>query len=198
MADKKPDTPPTADAVPGAPAPVQAKGSGLLPALLPIVLAPALTWAVAQFVLLPKITTAISAEPTSEKSAVPGKTKEKEKEKDKGHAAPKGGKGEGALAATATGYRFENVVVNLSGTMGTRYLKTSFLVTGAEDIVARFEAEKPQLGDVTLGVLSTLTLADLEEAGAKNLLRERLLSAYNQALGGKVAENLFFSDFVIQ
>lgn len=195
MAEKKPDTPPPADAVPGAPAAAQPKGGGLLPALLPVVLAPALTWAVAQFVLLPKITAALNAEPTSEKAAVPGKTKEKEK--DKGHAAAKGGKGEGA-SAVSTSYRFENVVVNLAGTMGTRYLKTSFTVTGADDIVARFDAEKPQLGDVTLGVLSSLTLADLEESGAKNLLRERLLSAYNQALGGKVADNLFFSEFVIQ
>jgi len=195
MAEKKPETPPAADAVPGAPAAAAPKGGGLLPALLPVVLAPALTWAVAQFVLLPKITTALNAQPAAEGAPVPGKPKEKEKEK--GHAAPKGGKGEGA-AATSTGYRFENIVVNLAGTMGTRYLKTSFMVTGAEDIIARFDAEKPQLGDVTLGVLSSMTLADLEESGAKNLLRERLLSAYNQALGSKVAENLFFSEFVIQ
>ena len=194
MAEKKPETPPSADAAPGAPAAAAPKGGGLLPALLPVVLAPALTWAVAQFVLLPKITAALTADPHAEKAAAPGKAEEK------GHGAPKGGhgaKGE-AGAEAATGYRFENVVVNLAGTMGTRYLKTSFLVTGEEDIVARFDAAKPQLGDVTLGVLSSLTLADLEEAGAKNLLRERLLAAYNQALGGKVAENLFFSEFVIQ
>lgn len=198
MAEKKPETPPSADAAPGAPAAPAAKGGGLLPALLPVVLAPALTWAVAQFMLLPKITAALNADPHAEKADAPAKGEEKAKEK--GHGAPKGGhgaKGE-AGAEAATGYRFENVVVNLAGTMGTRYLKTSFLVTGAEDIVAQFDGAKPQLGDVTLGVLSSLTLADLEEAGSKNLLRERLLAAYNQALGGKVAENLFFSEFVIQ
>jgi flagellar protein FliL len=189
MAEKKPETPPSADSAPGAPAAPAAKGGGLLPALLPVVLAPALTWAVAQFVLLPKITSALSADPHAAKAAAPAKGEEKEK----GHGA----KGE-AGAEAATGYRFENVVVNLAGTMGTRYLKTSFLVTGAEDIVAQFDGAKPQLGDVTLGVLSSLTLADLEEAGSKNLLRERLLAAYNQALGAKVADNLFFSEFVIQ
>jgi flagellar protein FliL len=196
MAEKKTETPPSSDAAPGAPSAPAAKGGGLLPALLPVVLAPALTWAVAQFVLLPKITAALSADPHAEKAAAPSKGEEKEK----GHGAPKGGhgaKGE-AAAEAATGYRFENVVVNLAGTMGTRYLKTSFLVTGSEDIVAQFDGAKPQLGDVTLGVLSSLTLADLEEAGSKNLLRERLLAAYNQALGGKVADNLFFSEFVIQ
>jgi flagellar FliL protein len=196
MAEKKPETPPSADTAPGASAAPAAKGGGLLPALLPVVLAPALTWAVAQFVLLPKITAALNADPHAESAAAPAKGDEK------GHGAPKEGKaakGKGeAGAEAATGYRFENVVVNLAGTMGTRYLKTSFLVTGAEDIVAQFDGAKPQLGDVTLGVLSSLTLADLEEAGSKNLLRERLLAAYNQALGGKVADNLFFSEFVIQ
>jgi hypothetical protein len=36
---------------------------------------------------------------------------------------------------------------------------------------------------VTLNVLSSLTLADLEEPGSKNVLREKLVGAYNQALG---------------
>jgi flagellar FliL protein len=46
--------------------------------------------------------------------------------------------------------------------------------------------------------LSSLTLADLEESGAKNIIRERLLASYNQALGKKTAENLYFSEFVVQ
>ena len=47
-------------------------------------------------------------------------------------------------------------------------------------------------------MLSSLTLADLEEPGAKNVIREKLVTAYNQALGRKVAEQVYFSDFVIQ
>ena len=47
-------------------------------------------------------------------------------------------------------------------------------------------------------LLSSLTLADLEEVGAKNLIRERLVASYNQALGRKVAEQVYFSDFVVQ
>jgi flagellar FliL protein len=83
--------------------------------------------------------------------------------------------------------------------MGTRYLKTSFLVTGSEpNIKGIFEGAKPRLTDVTLNVLSSLSLADLEEPGSKNVIRERLVGAYNQALGKKVAEQVYFSDFVIQ
>jgi len=89
--------------------------------------------------------------------------------------------------------------VNLAGTMGTRYLKTTFLVTGAEaNIKSVFDSQKPRLTDVTLNVLSSLSLADLEEPGAKNVLREKLVAAYNQALGRKVAEQVYFSDFVVQ
>jgi flagellar FliL protein len=47
-------------------------------------------------------------------------------------------------------------------------------------------------------VLSSLTLADLEEPGSKNVLREKLVAAYNQALGRRVVEQVYFSDFVIQ
>jgi len=83
--------------------------------------------------------------------------------------------------------------------MGTRYLKTSFIVTGTDpQIRSAFEAQKPKLMDVTLNVLSSLTLADIEEPGAKNLIREKLVTAYNQALGKRVAEQVYFSDFVIQ
>ena len=57
---------------------------------------------------------------------------------------------------------------------------------------------RARLTDVTLNVLSSLTLADLEEPGAKNVIREKLVAAYNQALGRKVAEQVYFSDFVVQ
>jgi flagellar FliL protein len=84
--------------------------------------------------------------------------------------------------------------------MGTRYLKTSFLVTATAgvDIKAAFDSDKPRLTDVTLNVLSSLTLADLEEPGAKNIIREKLVGAYNQSLGKRIADQVYFSDFVIQ
>jgi len=197
MPEKKPEAAPAADKAPGAVA-AAAGGGGiktLLPAILAIVLAPVLTWAVAQFVLLPKfrasLTEAASADPAAagehSSTAKPAKA-------DKA-AAP----GKGDKAAATEGYRFEGIVVNLAGTMGTRYLKASFLVTSEDpSLTARFDAARPQLGDITLAVLSSLTLADLEESGAKNIIRERLLAAYNQALGLKIAENLFFSEFVVQ
>jgi flagellar FliL protein len=190
MSDKKPESAAPADA---AAAPAKAPGGGikaLLPVVLAVVLAPAVTWGVAQFVLLPKLREAIAAPEAGGTAA---------KKKDAGHGG--GGHGDKPAAPGVSGenYKFENVVVNLAGTMGTRYLKVTFLVVGTKpDLNERFVAAKAQLGDITLAVLSSLTLADLEESGSKNILRERLLAAYNQALGERVAENLYFSEFVVQ
>lgn len=200
MSEKKSDPAPAA--APAAAAPAGGGGGikALLPVILAVVLAPAATFAVAQFVLLPRfeagLRAALAETPGETAHAAPAEAKAD------AHGKPAaGGHGAkpGATPADGSTYRFENVVVNLAGTMGTRYLKTSFMVTGDKpDVVAKFDAARPQLGDVTLAVLSAVTLADLEEPGSKNLLRERLLAAYNQALGGRVVTNLYFSDFVVQ
>jgi flagellar FliL protein len=182
-------TPPAGGATSAA-APKKAGIKAWLPTIATLVLAPACTWAVGQFVLIPQLEKKIAAGPTTEAAAA-----------DSGHGGGHGG-GHGKDAEGKEGaanYEFKNVVVNLAGTMGTRYLKTTFLVTGAEaDIQTVFEENKPRLTDVTLNVLSSLSLSDLEEPGAKNVLREKLVAAYNQALGRKVAEQVYFSDFVVQ
>jgi flagellar FliL protein len=183
---------PVAEAA-AAPSPVAALLKAWLPAFLAIVLAPAASFAVGEFVLLPRLQKKLAAPPAAlaeSPAAAPAEGGEKGKE---------GGKDAGKDGGTT--YDFSNVVVNLAGTMGTRYLKTSFVVTAAEknaNIKAQFEAQKPRLTDITLNVLSSLTLADLEEPGAKNVLREKLVAAYNQAFAKRVVDQVYFSDFVIQ
>lgn len=186
--------PNAAAAAPAAAAPAAPAKSALtawIPVIAAVLIAPAATWATVEFVLLPRLQKKIaSAPPAGAAPAVEaghGETK---------HGETKGGKGGGAPGT----YEFQNIVVNLAGTMGTRYLKTTFLVAGVKgvDVKSVFEGSKPRLTDVTLNVLSSLTLADLEEPGAKNVLREKLVGAYNQALGKKVADQVYFSDFVVQ
>jgi flagellar FliL protein len=170
---------------PVAPAPASRGGvAAWMPAIAVALLAPAVTWATVEFVLIPRLQKQLSA-PVAEAGGEAG-------------GASAHGKGKDGKDNAAPNYEFQNIVVNLNGTMGTRYLKTSFLVTGEPGIRAAFEGAKPRLTDVTLNVLSSLTLADLEEPGAKNVIREKLVNAYNQALGRKVAEQVYFSDFVIQ
>lgn len=170
-----------------------------VPLIATVVLAPVLSFAIVQFVLLPglKKQLAIPLDPKAVQAAAAATD-------DKADASSEGGKDKGGKDAKggnsdAKSYEFANVVVNLSGTMGTRYLKTTFIVTGSDkSLRGTFENNKPKLLDVTLNVLSSLSLTDLEEAGAKNLIREKLIAAYNQSLGKKTAEQVYFSDFVVQ
>lgn len=99
--------------------------------------------------------------------------------------------------ATA-GFRFEDVVVNLSGSDGTRRLKMSFLLTGTEELIVRCHECKGRLDAATLAIFATLSQTELEAESFRNELRDRLLAAYNEVLGGRVAEQLFFSEFLIQ
>ena len=204
----KPDAahPPAADkaaaAAPAAAAEEKSAGKGGIMAFVPliatVVLAPVLSFAIVQFVLLPglKKQLAIPLDPKAVQAATAAaedKADAPAEGKDKGGKEGKGGNSD------AKSYEFANVVVNLSGTMGTRYLKTTFLVTGSDKTLrGTFENNKAKLLDVTLNVLSSLSLTDLEEAGAKNLIREKLIAAYNQSLGKKTAEQVYFSDFVVQ
>ena len=178
----------------------------LLPAILAIVLAPAMSFAVAEFVLLPRLQKKLATlTPVTGAHPPPGATEGGEAESAAEEAPVKGGKEgekgkEGKDGASPVTYEFNNQVVNLAGTMGTRYLKTSFIVTGVagKNIRPAFETNKAKLTDITLNVLSSLTLADLEEPGSKNVLREKLVGAYNQALGKRLVDQVYFSDFVIQ
>ena len=192
----KPEAAAEAPAEVAAPA-VKAPSGGakaFLPAIVALILAPAATWATVEFVLVPRLQKKLAAGP----AATVEPAVEHAPAAPAAHGKP-GKEGKDAKGNSGPGYEFQNVVVNLAGTMGTRYLKTSFLITGADpNIKSVFDGSKPKLMDVTLNVLSSLTLADLEEPGAKNVIREKLVTAYNQALGRKVADQVYFSDFVIQ
>jgi len=169
----------------------------LMPVILVVVLAPVVSWAVAQFVILPqfekKLSKIVATAPAAEAGAAA----------EPAAAATEGGgeshEGKKGAAGAANSYEFANVIVNLSGTMGTRYLKTTFKVVGKDNTLrATFESNKDKLLDVTLNVLASLSLADLEEVGAKNIIREKLINSYNQALGKKTADQVYFTDFVVQ
>lgn len=172
----------------GAPAAAPAKAASSWPPLIAVlILMPVVAYATTQFLILPKIRTALG-DPSAHGTS--GKSGEHHSEKDAkvGHeASPK------------FTYDFENVVVNLSGSLGTKYLKTSFtLYSSQENLKKIIEENKKQLLDVAINVLSSHTMADLEATGAKNVVRNDLMASFNQALHSEIIEQLYYSEFVVQ
>jgi flagellar FliL protein len=168
-----------------------------VPVIAVVLLAPVATWATVEFVVLPRLQKKIAAGPAPAHAEGGGEAEHAPAAESGGHG--KGKEGKGKENGGPPGYEFQNVVVNLSGTMGTRYLKTNvFIVSKDPKIKEVFDGDKPRLTDITQSVLMSLTLADIEEIGARNVIRAKLVNAYNEALRRKVVEEVYLTDFVVQ
>lgn len=195
MSDKKPDAKP-AD---GAAKPAEAAAGGgiksFLPLILNVVLMPVIAYVMTVFVLLPKMNGGVTAQAKTE------------------HAEPaEGGHGEAAAEPEAGGKHGGGggkervsvalpgkVLVNVSGTAGTRYLLANLMLVGTSaELKEAVEKNDAQLRDVAGSVLATKTIADLDKPGARNLIRTELITAFNGVLGEGRIKEIYFTEFAIQ
>lgn len=156
-----------------------------------IVIMPMLSYAMTVYVLLPKLKEAIAAQASGSdatRSTV-----------GKSSSQPISKAGEPRQNTLPYSASFQDVVVNLSGAKGTRYLKVSFtIMSSSPDLEDRISRQRNELQDLVLGILSSKTLADLEIGGSKNLLRHDLIENFNRVLKGNIVEQIYFTDFVVQ
>jgi flagellar FliL protein len=171
------------DAAP--PAPAKSGGIGAwLPLVITIVLMPALAFGVAQYVILPQLQKGLGIKTESSSSSSSGNSGESHKESP-------GAKQESVL--------MNKMLVNVSGTMGARYLLVSISVAGStSDFKDKMTEHDAQLRDMACGALATKTLADLEKPGARNLIRSELISGFNNILGDSMVQDIYFTEFAIQ
>jgi flagellar FliL protein len=159
-----------------------------LPLIINVALMPLLAYVMTTFVLLPRLNT------DSHPAGPDGKSAKPESPSAHGESVA-GGVGKGKFTAPLSG----KILVNVAGTMGTRYLLANVTLVspqaGLKDAVERNDAE---LRDVAAGVLATKTIADLEKPGARNLIRSELISVFNNVLGDGIVSELYLTEFAIQ
>ncbi|MBC8001039.1 MAG: flagellar basal body-associated FliL family protein [Opitutaceae bacterium] len=192
MADRTSEASRTSGDIVPAPA---AAGSGGIKAWLPLIITalamPALAIATTKFILLPKLHQA--AAPAADSAHDGGKDEGKAEGKPDAHGKP-GASGKGKFNVALS-----KIIVNVSGTMGTRYLMSSVTLTGSStDFKAKIDDNKDQLLDLASGTLSSKTIADLEKPGARNQIRTELMAVFNNALGGNVIQEIFITELAIQ
>ncbi len=188
---------PEADADENAGKPAKS-GGGLkawLPLIISIVTMPVLAFATTRFVLLPKLQHSLAANP-GEAAAAEGSSGATTEA-----AAP--AKGEGAKAGAGAKAKvmvpMSKMLVNVAGTMGTRYLMTSVTLVGnTPDFEAKIKENKDQLMDLATSTLSSKTISDLEKPGARNVIRSELMTVLNNALGGPVVQEIYITELAIQ
>lgn len=175
----------------GAAAVSVSKGGGFkawLPLLFAVISMPALAYATTTFLIVPQIQRAIGhAGGEGGEAPKPGASG------GHGKAAGHGGVAEKQTVA------LNKMIVNVAGTMGTRYLMTSVTLVGATaDFKSQVEHHRDHLLDVATSTLSNKTIAELETPGARNQVRTELQSGFNTVLGANAVQEIFITEFAIQ
>ncbi len=200
-------------------APAKGGIKALLPLIITIVLMPALAWAMTTFVLLPKLQKSLGGGAATEEHAEAEEGGHGEAEAKGGHGEAKseakgeakGGHGEakdgkeakGGHGAAKGGAKqtvvMSKLLVNVAGTLGSRYLLASLTLSGKDsEFKSKVEQNEPQLRDMAQTAMSSKTITDLEKPGARNLLRSELLTGFNNILGGNLVQEIFITEFAIQ
>lgn len=165
-----------------------------LPLLVTVAVMPLLAYAMSTLVLLPKLKKALATAP-AEAGAEPPKAAEETSASSGSTGSKEKGPGNGKIQATLS----KNVMVNVSGSMGTRYLVAGLTLVGSKpDFKDRIARNDDQLRDLASSVLSTKTISELEKPAARNLIRSEIMSVFNNALGAGVIQEIYITEFAIQ
>jgi flagellar FliL protein len=208
MADEN-DNPGTTNA-----APESTTIQGLTPALFFAIFSALLLimlaggFAVAYFVLPEKIAEIMVKAPPAETAAASAP-----EEKESSHAAPKeeakaseGGHGDElkkaiekeVKAISGQEFRVQDILVNISGTRGGRFIKASLYFEANSDVIAELEGSRAKITDLISQILSSQTLDSLTRSDSRGRIRGELLTTVNAVLTKGKVENIYFTDFIIQ
>jgi flagellar FliL protein len=150
-----------------------------LPLLITILIMPALAYGMTMFVLLPRIQSGLGI--SAPAGAVGAKPKA---------SAP------GAKKITVA---MNKLLVNVAGTMGSRYLLVSLSAVSTDtDFAQKMTDNDAALRDMASSTLSSKTLADLEKPDERNLIRTELVTGFNNILGSDEVSELYLTEFAIQ
>jgi flagellar FliL protein len=160
-----------------------------LPLGVAVVAMPVLAYLTTSFVLVPKMQKALVASGL-------GPAESAKETKSEGGSSEKKGEGSGGAHQHVI---LNKLLVNVAGTMGSRYLLTSVTLMGKRsDLAAKVAQSEPQLRDMACGLLSAKTIVDLEKPGARNVLRGELIAGCNNILGSGAVQEIYFTEFSIQ
>lgn len=166
-----------------------------LPLILTVLLMPALAYVTTMFVLLPRLQKGLAATPSENSPA----TRNADSSSPPATAALKVNAREGGSAKPKNKVSLSKIVVNVSGSQGTRLLLTSLTLAGAAaDFKTRVEDNVDQLRDLAAGILGTKSIPDLEKPESRNLIRSELLSQFNAVLGTGFVQEIYITEFAIQ
>lgn len=96
-------------------------------------------------------------------------------------------------------FRLENVIVNPSGTQGTRFLMTTVAMEVDDSKLGdALRAHELEIRDAVVTTLESRTLEELTRDGARDSLKAAILEQVNHVMGEEVDVRIYLPQFVIQ
>lgn len=171
-------------------APAAAAGGGIkawLPLIANLVLMPVLAYGTIHFLVLPKLQGGHAA---SAAAANPGEGT---------HEGGAGGSSADDKSNKVVVPLSGKVLVNVAGTMGTRYLVACItLVSHNPELKSLMDKNDAELHDAASSTLQAKTISDLEKPGSRNLIRSELMAVFNNILGSGTVTEIYLPEFAIQ
>ncbi len=143
-----------------------------------------------------------------EKSKADAKTEGKKEEKGHGETAKKEGaeatkvEGEGASGGAekvkSKEFVLSEIIVNIAGSRGARYIKVSVYFDASADVLEELETQRARVIDLVSSAIGSKTMDELTSPNARGNLREELIATCNGLLKKGQINNLYFVDFLIQ
>jgi flagellar FliL protein len=156
------------------------------------ILGVALAWFVVKPMLSPAELTSETTESAESHDASKSHDEPKEEHESEGEGEHGGGEGSSI-------YTIKDLVVNPSGTAGSRYLSASIAFQlGSPEEAAKFEQLEPIIRDALITILSSKTVAQLTDSREKEIARVQIKNRVAQLLKNSELAGVYYSDFVLQ
>ena len=96
-------------------------------------------------------------------------------------------------------YVVKDLIVNPAGTNGLRFLLTTIgLEVSSEETVKELEKRDVQIHDAIIGILTSMTLPQLDDISSRDSLKVEIKTQINKDLTTGNVLNVYFSKFIIQ
>jgi len=96
-------------------------------------------------------------------------------------------------------FMMEDIIVNPSGTGGTRFLSVSIgFEVGSKETVANFEKREPVIKDALITILGSKTIEQLSDPKEKEITRYQIRKRVEQLMQADDLAAVYFTDFILQ
>ena len=116
----------------------------------------------------------------------------------KAEGGKEGGK-EGKVEGEAKDFVLTDLLVNVSGTSGTRFVKTTVFFDAEPAVLQDLEKKRAKITDIVQQTIASKKMDELTAPDSRGKLRSELLATINPLLDAKgEVRNIYFQEFIIQ